>query len=510
MKAARILMWGHTCSTLKWWESWRCAACDNPCSSLMRSTDNGRPSKTSPWDRGPQLTPQQKKATTGGNANRSRPIGPSGKELCLQLNRGTCHYNTRCQYEHVCSTCGSSGHAGCHHQAMSPASAVVMTINKSSNAKDTVQQTGGTKVGPTHCSPFPSTDPFTPSFLGTRQSISANLSSWEEELVNDTDKEFLFDGIHQGFCIIDKHSGSSIKPVHQQNHISAYQHRAQVEKEFLDHIQIGHHIIADRKPTVAAIPKEDGSVRLIHDGSRPIGAVMTDYSQSDTVKFQMLQDACQLAKPFYYCAKLDLQAAYCSVPIHCDDYKAMGLQWHFEGVNKPTFLFEGENKPTFLFDNRLPFGSNKGPSHFHWLSQAIRRCMMRKGFRGIVACIDDFFIVAEIYEECRRWMDILIKLLRKLGFLISWKKMVGPSQCITFLGIEIDTTSSTLSLGKDKLQQLQQQLQHFGACKRASEQQLQSLAGSLNWACQAIQGGRFNFLKIIPWISGNSSSEIKK
>ena len=66
--------------------------------------------------------------------------------------------------------------------------------------------------------------------------------------------------VHQGFRIIDKHSGSSIKPVHQQNHASAYQHRAQVEKELLDQIQIGHYIIADRKPAVvsamAAIPKE--------------------------------------------------------------------------------------------------------------------------------------------------------------------------------------------------------------------------------------------------------------
>ena len=51
-------------------------------------------------DRGLQLAPQQKKATTGGNANRSRPIGPSGKELCLQFNRGTFHYGARCQYEH--------------------------------------------------------------------------------------------------------------------------------------------------------------------------------------------------------------------------------------------------------------------------------------------------------------------------------------------------------------------------------------------------------------------------
>ena len=88
------------------------------------------------------------------------------------------------------------------------------------------------------------------------------------------------------------------------------------------------------------------------------------------------------------------------VPIHCDDYKATDLQWHFEG----------ENKPTFLCDSMLPFGSNKGPSHFHRLSQAIRRCMLRKSFRGIVAYIDDFFIAAATYEECRKWMDILMKL----------------------------------------------------------------------------------------------------
>ena len=58
--------------------------------------------------------------------------------------------------------------------------------------------------------------------------------------------------------------------MHQQNHASAYQHRAQVQKELLDQIQTGHYFTADRKPAavsaMAAIPKEDGSVRLIHDG----------------------------------------------------------------------------------------------------------------------------------------------------------------------------------------------------------------------------------------------------
>jgi hypothetical protein len=300
---------------------------------------------------------------------------------------------------------------------------------------------------------------------------------------------FLLQGIKEGFRILDK--DCCVSEVHQRNHTSAIQHREHVEKELRDQIELGHYVIAKGKPTIvsalAAIPKPDGGIRLIHDGSKPVGKAMNDYSQPDSVKFQTLNDACNLAKPNYFCAKVDLKAAYRSVPIHPDNYSATGLQW----------LFSGETEPRFLFDSRLPFGSNKAVSHFHRLSQAIRRCMVRRGFTGIVAYIDDFFIAAPTYSECNKWMHVLIGLLRKLGFLISWKKVVGPTQKLQFLGVDIDTTQCTLSLNRDKLDKLQQQLHTFSKRKRASKQQLQSLAGSLNWACQAIRGGRFFLRRII-------------
>ena len=78
---------------------------------------------------------------------------------------------------------------------------------------------------------------------------------------------------------------------------------------------------------------------------------MNEYTDYHSVRYQTLQDACRPAKPGYYCAKLDLQSAYRSVPIHPDDYKATGLAWRFEGEDT-----EGEDTDTHLFDARLPFG----------------------------------------------------------------------------------------------------------------------------------------------------------
>ena len=105
---------------------------------------------------------------------------------------------------------------------------------------------------------------------------------------------------------------------------------------------------------------------------------MNKYTDHHSVPYQTLQDTCRLAKPGYYCAKLDLQSVYHSVPIHPDDYKATRLAWHFEG----------EDIDMYLFDIQLPFSSACGPSHFSWLSNAIRRMMYRKGYKGVVSYLD--------------------------------------------------------------------------------------------------------------------------
>ena len=281
--------------------------------------------------------------------------------------------------------------------------------------------------------------------------------------------------------------------VELENHNSTKTYKPQVEKELISQLQEGYYVCSSIKPSIVspmgAIPKDSDAsrIRLIHDGSRPAGSAMNDFSKLHSVRYQTLSDAVKLVKPGMFMAKIDLKNAYRSVPIHPSDYPLTGLKWKFEQCQDYTYMF----------DTRLCFGSRKGPMIFHRLSQAVRRMMIRRGFKNIVVYLDDFFLVGSTFDECNEALHVLMQLLRSLGFLISWPKVVGPSQEICFLGININSVDQALLLSKEKLQKLYGKLVEFQCRKRASKRQLEALAGLLNWCCQAIRGGSFFLRRIL-------------
>ena len=74
-------------------------------------------------------------------------------------------------------------------------------------------------------------------------------------------------------------------------------------------------------------------------------------------------------------------------------------------------------------------------------------------------------------------------------------KLVPPTQCITYLGVEISSLTMTLSLPADKLSAFRAVITEFLGRKRASKWKLQYLAGKLNWAYQTgIWGPHFRAL----------------
>lgn len=201
-----------------------------------------------------------------------------------------------------------------------------------------------------------------------------NLNAWEEELCDDVDRTFLLNGIKYGFDIIDE--DAEISHVNLPNQASARPNSELFEKatkQVVNEIKCGNFVICDTPQKIvspmAAIPKPDGGVRLIHDCSRPPGQSVNDHNSADwQQKFSRIDDAANFMTKGCFFAKVYLKNAYRSVKLSNHSQKATGLSWDFDG------------KTVYMKDTRLPFGTSRSPGTFHRLTQAVKRIMARKGF----------------------------------------------------------------------------------------------------------------------------------
>lgn len=317
-----------------------------------------------------------------------------------------------------------------------------------------------------------------------------NVQLWKQELATDTDKDFLLSGIERGFHIIEQ--DAQLQPSEFRNHKSATDAgvRHQVEKLITKEIALGNYVVTSQKPTIisaiGSVPKSDGGIRLIHDCSLPVDRCLNSYAPTfDKQSYESVDTAVSLIKPCAYMAKIDIKSAYRNVPIHPFSQHATGLQWDFEN-----------GQHLYLYDSKLPFGGRASPTIFHRISQAIKRMMERRGHHKVVAYQDDFLLVGDTLEECQESWTVMKDLIVALGFPLNEKKLVAPTQTLEFLGICIDTTTCTLSLPQDKLDDIRHILSQHLQSKRITKQHLQSIAGKLNFAAKCVRGAR-TFLRRI-------------
>ena len=113
--------------------------------------------------------------------------------------------------------------------------------------------------------------------------------------------------------------------------------------------------------------------------------------------------------------------------------------------------------------------------------------------------LDDFWCGDSI-TACTRVFDVLQDVCHQLEVPLSPDKVEAPSRVITFLGIQLDAHSQTLSLPQDKLQALQEELSewnHHANKKKCTKQELLSLIGKLSFASKYIPAGRTFFRRLI-------------
>ena len=86
--------------------------------------------------------------------------------------------------------------------------------------------------------------------------------------------------------------------------------------------------------------------------------------------------------------------------------------------------------------------------------------------------------------------DTLATVFSRLGVPLEESKLEGPSTCLTFLGIEVDTVALQLCLPREKLSKLKYQLKRAICHRSVPKEELESLTGLLQFATKVVRPGR--------------------
>ena len=132
-----------------------------------------------------------------------------------------------------------------------------------------------------------------------------------------------------------------------------------------------------------------------------------------------------------------------------------------------------------LVDTVLLFGLRAAPKIFCTLLDTVEWIAMAQGMSAGIHYIDDFLTFGSSEVECARNLEILCHVRQRLGFSLAQEKREGPSQKLSFLGIELDCWNLEMRLPADKLRDLRQELANLLLCKAATKRQLLSLIGHL-------------------------------
>ena len=159
-------------------------------------------------------------------------------------------------------------------------------------------------------------------------------------------------------------------------------------------------------------------------------------------------------------------------------------------------VFHG--KVNIFFYLRLPFGSRSSPFIFNTFADAICFILVVVfGLLYVIHYLDDYFVANSDQSSCSHDMDTIIHVFNRLGIPVALDKLVGPLQCITYLGIEIDAGASTIWLPQPKLVELQPLISVWLKRTNCTKRELLSLIGKLSFAAKVVKPGRLFLRRLI-------------
>ena len=141
----------------------------------------------------------------------------------------------------------------------------------------------------------------------------------------------------------------------------------------------------------------------------------------------------------------------------------------------------------FYFELRLPFGSGSSPFIFNSLADAVCYVLVVVfGILFLIHYLDDYLIANLDEHSCSLDMHKAVKVFNLLGIPVALDKLVGPFQCITYLGIEIDAAAGIVRPPPQKLVELHSLIASWLQRSKCKNRHLLSLFGKLSFAAKVV------------------------
>ena len=193
---------------------------------------------------------------------------------------------------------------------------------------------------------------------------------------------------------------------------------------------------------VGLVPKKSpGAFRLIHHLSHPQGSSVNAGIPPDftAVHYASVDDAIAMIKrlgPGCFLAKADIKSAFRIIPLHRSDYHLFGIKWRNQ----------------YYFDICLPMGCASSCRIFKTFSTSLEWVAKKKlGSENVAHILDDFLFAERTLHQCSQALAAFLSCCEQVGVPIAVEKTVGPSQVLSFAGIELDTVNMEARLPLDKL-----------------------------------------------------------
>ena len=173
--------------------------------------------------------------------------------------------------------------------------------------------------------------------------------------------------------------------------------------------------------------------------------------------------------------KLDIESAFRLLPVHPKDFSLMGMQHNGQ----------------YFVDKALPFGCSSSCAIFEKFSTFLEwGARTTAASQNLMHYLDDFCGAGRSDIDARALMDKTLSFFQQLGVPVAPDKVEGPTTCLKFLGLIVDTERMEIRVPEDKLKVAYAQIEHLLGSKKATLKELQVLLGRLNFACRAVVPGR--------------------